>query len=255
MTQAVYTKLPDRAFIHVTGADRFDFLQGLITQDIDLLKSQDLIYSCLLTPNGKFLFDFFIFENGDQLVIDCEGGDRANAIIKRLSMFKLRSDVALDLENNVDVFQIFRLCEKQRDEAIQDNSAFETLGLPRSLSLPRNDGTIKKDSRFDGYRTYSKPNDVNEVGFTVWDKHRIRAEIPDGSRDLTPEKSFIHESKILINTAVSYTKGCYMGQELVSRMHHRGLVKKQLRCVMNDAPEGVELRSQCGDVGLALIRL
>ena len=66
MTQAVYTKLPDRAFICITGDDKRSFLQGLITQDIDLLDTQPLLYSCLLTPNGKFLFDFFIHENDEK---------------------------------------------------------------------------------------------------------------------------------------------------------------------------------------------
>jgi len=228
MSQAVYTKLPDRAFIRVSGTDRFDFLQGLITQDIELLQSQNLIYSCLLTPNGKFIFDFFVFQNGDQLVIDCEGGDRANALLKRLSMFKLRSDIVLQLQDNVDVFQAFN----------NDTDS----GL--------------KDPRFDGDRAYSKPNSINEADLKTWDEFRIRHEIPDGSRDLIPEKSFVHESEIVTKTAISYDKGCYMGQELVSRMHHRGLVKKQLKCVdINNISEGAELRSQCGDVGLALIRL
>jgi folate-binding protein YgfZ len=230
MTQAVYTKLPDRAFICITGDDRRPFLQGLITQDIDILDTSPLLYSCLLTPNGKFLFDFFIHENDEEIMIDCEGGERASTLFKRLSMFKLRSKVTLELQDNVDAFQIF-------------NGAW---------------GGGYKDPRHDacGYRTYSKPNDINEISFNVWDTHRIKHEIPDGSCDLIPEKSFIHESDIVIQSAVSYTKGCYMGQELVSRMHHRGLAKKKLRCIdIKNTPEGADLRSTCGDVGLVLVRL
>lgn len=228
MAQTVFAKLHDRALIHVTGGDAQHFLQGLITQDITLLEKQDLIYSCLLTPNGKFLFDFFIFQDGDKLTIDCEGGTRATNLLQRLSMFKLRSDVELKLEDNIGVYQIFN-GEKQN-------------GL--------------KDPRFDGYRAYSKPDNLNEVEFDVWDEYRIKHEIPDGSRDMIPEKSFIHESEIISKTAVSYDKGCYMGQELVSRMHHRGLIKKQLRCVnLEDASQDIELRSGCNRIGLALIRL
>jgi folate-binding protein YgfZ len=224
----VYIKIPNRAFITVTGEDARSFLQGLITQDIGLLDSQSLIYSCLLTPNGKFLFDFFISADGDKIIIDCEGGERATALLRRLSMFKLRSDVTLDLTDNVDVFQVF--------------------------SAPWNGD--HKDPRGDtcGHRIYTRPTTVTEVEFDIWDTHRIRAEIPDGSRDLIPEKSFIHESETIINTAVSYTKGCYMGQELVSRMHHRGLAKKQLRCVDLDA-EKTDLRSSCKNIGLAPIRI
>ena len=257
MTQAVFCKLPDRAFIYVSGTDRFDFLQGLITQDAHLLKSQNLIYSCLLTPNGKFLFDFFVFEDNDQLVIDCEGGERANALLKRLSMFKLRSDVTLELADDVDVFQIFRHCEEQNDATIQNDAYFKD---PRfdgyrahpPMSSPRRRGSVSSvsiDSRLRG------EGGIAETSFKIWDTYRIRAEIPDGSRDLIPEKSFLHESEIITKTAVSYDKGCYMGQELVSRMHHRGLVKKQLRCVeIDNIPENTELRSKCGDIGLALIK-
>ncbi len=244
MTQAVYTKLPDRAFIHVSGADRFSFLHGLITQDIELLKSQNLIYSCLLTPNGKFLFDFFIFKDGDDLVIDCEGGDRANTLLKRLSMFKLRSDVTLELKDDVDTWQIF-------------NTNLSSPEFPKETVRGPDDSKFK-DPRFDGYRTYSKPETIKEVNFDVWDAYRIKHEIPDGSRDMIPEKSFLHESQIILDHGISFTKGCYMGQELVSRMHHRGLVKKQLRRVdLNSMPEETELRSRCDSFGfgLALIRI
>lgn len=230
MTQAVYLRLPDRAFICITGDDRRPFLQGLITQDIELLDTAPLLYSCLLTPNGKFLFDFFIHENEETIILDCEGGAHAQSLLKRLSMFKLRSNIGLELKDNVNIFQIF-------------NGTW--------------DG-IYKDPRHDacGYRTYSKPNNLDEVEFNIWDKHRIKNEIPDGSRDLIPEKSFIHESDVIIESAVSYTKGCYMGQELVSRMHHRGLAKKKLRCIdIKNAPEGADLRSTCGDVGLALVKM
>jgi len=109
-----------------------------------------------------------------------------------------------------------------------------------------------------GYRLYGDPSslELDHVPFETWDGHRIRHEIPDGSRDLIPEKSFIHEGRLDALNAVSYTKGCYIGQELVSRMHHRGLTKKTLQCVdVNAVPEGAELRSSHGDVGLALVRV
>jgi len=220
-------KLPNRAEIHVSGDDRRVFLQGLITQDIELLKTQSLIYSCLLTSNGKFLFDFFIREINDIFVIDCEGGDRASALLKKLMHFKLRSKVALELVDDANVWQLWG---------------------------GNYDGDFR-DPRFDGWRVYGD-NDGDKVNFHVWDEHRIQSEVPDGSSDLIPEKSFLHESDIITKTAVSYTKGCYMGQELVSRMHHRGLVKKQLKCVDLRKPlENAELRSSCGDIGLALVKV
>lgn len=261
----VYVSLPDRALITVSGKDRVPFLQGLITQDITLLAEQSLIHSCLLTPQGKFQFDFFIFDDGDSLVLDCEGGERAQALLKRLVLFKLRSDVALEVQDQATVWQVFS----------------PQLSSPLHAEI-RDEKNIFKDPRHDaaGYRVYDTclmssrrtlgsqiifqqisalvgmTSLDEETSFNTWDHHRITLGIPDGSRDMIPDKSFLHESAILARTAVSYTKGCYMGQELVSRMHHRGLIKKQLQSVpLTALPEGAELRSHCGEIGLALIRL
>ena len=232
-----YVSLPNRGQITITGDDRHGFLQGLITQDINLLNNQRLIYACLLTPNGKFLHDFFIFEMADTIIIDCEGGARTHDLFKRLSNHKLRSKVSMEMNESHDVWQIFGNNTVEYDEGLYRDS--------RHIKC--------------GYRCYNNSSmlkDIQSVDFAVWDRQRIINEIPDGSRDLIPEKSFIHESDIIINTAVSYTKGCYMGQELVSRMHHRGLTKKILKCVnVNTLPDDCELRSSCDDIGLALVKI
>lgn len=242
---AVTAALPDRACITVTGTDRDSFLQGLITQDIKLLDTQPLIYACFLTPQGKFLFDFFIRRDGDALLLDCEGGERAEALLKRLSMYKLRSDVTLELHDSIEVWQFF--CHPERSEETH----------LKSFVVPPQEDTYPDPRHKDcGYRAYQRPKDIDEVPFEQWDEHRIRLEIPDGSRDLIPEKSFIHEGRLDELNAVSYSKGCYVGQELVSRMHHRGLTKKILQCIdINAPPDRAELRSACNNVGLALVRL
>ncbi len=235
-------QIPNRAAIYVIGVDRFDFLQGLITQDIFLLKSQPLIYSCLLTSNGKFLFDFFIFEDGDRLLIDCEGEARAEALLKSLKKFTLRSKVSLELQDDLEVYQIFNAdSDNGFKDPRHDNAGYRKYILLPSLRKQGSDKILDQ---------------VQKSNMEAWDTHRIRLCIPDGSRDMIPEKSFLHESDIIAKTAVSYTKGCYMGQELVSRMHHRGLIKKQLRCVeLDKTPEGSELRSSCVDIGLALVKI
>jgi folate-binding protein YgfZ len=234
-------QIPNRAAIYVIGEDRFDFLQGLITQDIFLLKSQPLIYSCLLTSNGKFLFDFFVLEDGETLVIDCEGGARAEALLKSLKKFTLRSKVTLELQDDLEVYQIFNAdSDNGFKDPRHDDAGYRFYNLPslQGLSLQSMDHKHKA------------------CDDETWDTHRIRLCIPDGARDMIPEKSFLHESDIIAKTAVSYTKGCYMGQELVSRMHHRGLIKKQLRCVdLKTIPDGAELKSSCGGIGLALVKL
>lgn len=230
MSNPVYTNLPNRALITVRGEDARDFLQGLITNDIKLLESQGMIYACLLTPQGKFLYDFFIYQDGDAYTLDCEGGERADALLSRLKKYKLRAKVQLDIQQDADVFQIF---------GDHWNGQYTD---------PRGEVC--------GYRSYIRPTDATEVTFDQWDHYRISHNIIDGSRDLIPEGSFIHEAQLDQWNAVSYKKGCYVGQELVSRMHHRGLTKKILKCVSLDTiADDTEIRSRCRDIGLALVRL
>lgn len=240
--QAFFTKLENRGRITISGPDAAAFLQGLITADINALNaSTPLLYSCLLTPNGKFLHDFFIFRQDDAFVLDCEGGDRAAHLAKILGMYKLRAQINIACETQTDVFLI--------------------IGRPDAPGL--------RDSRHPemGLRAYERPDGLTEQPFAVWDRHRIERLIPDGSRDMAPERATLAEFGLDRLGAVSYEKGCYLGQELTARMHYRGLAKKHLRKVTGKdlpardtplhAPDGKivgEMGSSCGDLGLALIK-
>src|SRR5262249_1470075 len=117
------------------------------------------------------------------------------------------------------------------------------------------------------WRSFEKPQNLEEKPFEVWDAHRIRLCIPDGSRDMIPGVSTLLECNIDRLNGVSWDKGCYMGQELTARMHYRGLAKKHLYAIQSDHPlpafgeeiriDGQligEMRSSCGDVGLALLK-
>lgn len=222
-----FVTLHNRALLKVSGNDAEDFLQGLVTNDIHNLDTEPMIYACLLTPQGKFLFDFFVIKAADGYMLDCEGGSRASDLLKRLNMYKLRSDVTIDLADNIPVYAIFDA----------------DIGLP--------------DSRHPnmGRRSFEKPDDIPKSDFEEWDYRRIQLTIPDGSRDLIPEKSTMDEARMDTLNAIDYEKGCYVGQELTARMHYRGLGKKHLETVRIDAlPEKAELRSSCGDIGLALVR-
>lgn len=222
-----FSTLKNRGKILVTGNDNKSFLQGLITNDIDLLKNQDCIYSCFLTPQGKFLFDFFITEADDTLILDCEGGDRLTDFAKLLNMYKLRSDVTIEIHDNINIYVLL-----ENDFGHKD---------PRHKDM--------------GYRSFQKPTNGLEESFEIWDQHRISLCIPDGSRDLIPKKSTMDEAHMDKINAISYDKGCYLGQELTARMHYRGLGKKHLQTVRLDAlPDKAELRSSCGNIGLALVR-
>ncbi len=232
---AFCVKLQGRGLIHIEGEDRKAFLQGLITNDIDKAAPENILYACLLTPNGKFLHDFFIYDGGDFLLLDCEGGPRAEDLYNRLNKFKLRSKVQISFEPQNEVYAVF---------------GTDKIGLPdpRHFKL--------------GYRTFEKP-DLPEELFDIWDKERIILGIPDGGRDMILERSTLLESNLDQFNAIDFDKGCYMGQELTARMHYRGLTKKHLKPVriegiapapFTDLPDGGSMRSSCGDIGLALLK-
>ena len=222
-----YVTLKNRGLIHVEGPDRAEFLQGLITNDIHLAGPDKILYACLLTPQGKFLFDFFIHDTGDAFLLDCEGGERVQALYKKLLMYRLRADVQISVEDSHPVYAIF--------------------GSSAGLADPRHAEM--------GRRSFEKPEGLEEKPFEEWDKRRVTLTIPDGARDMISEKSTMDEVNMEGLNGVSFDKGCYVGQELTARMKHRGLGKRHLKTVMTDnVPEGAELRSSCGDIGIALVR-
>lgn len=219
-------KLENRGLVRVGGPDCRAFLQDLVTNDVNLVTAERLVYACFLTPQGKFLHDFFMLEQDGDIVLDCEGGARAEDLARRLSAYRLRKNVEITTMPEHDVYAVF--------------------GTKIGWADPRHPEM--------GHRTFEKP-DLPIEPFAAWDRQRIERGIPDGSRDLIPEKSTLDEGRIDQLGGVSYDKGCYIGQELTARMHYRGLGKKHLEMVdVNALPAGAELRSSCGDIGLALVK-
>lgn len=239
----VFTTLPDRGLIKVAGPERRAFLQGLVSNDVNLLDSEPGVYACLLTPQGKFLHDFFMTEEGETILLDCEGGARADDLARRLIMYKLRSKVEIEYVPAIMVHVAF----------------YKTLAVakprpPMDPALTQNNSYADPRHPHMGYRSFVKP-ELQKSTFEAWDKNRILLTVPDGSRDMTPEKSTLMESNIDTLNGISFEKGCYVGQELTARMNYRALVKKRLRTVkLNEIPDGAELRSTCGDVGIALVK-
>lgn len=243
MDKDFYVSLPARGAVRVGGPDRRDFLQGLISNDVALLDSQPCVYACLLTPQGKFLHDFFMTEQGDTITLECEGGSRAQHLYDTLKKFRLRSKITLEYTETIDVYAI-----------ISTHPQAGSAPDPRHPAM--------------GARSLQKP-DLREAPFADWDRHRILLGIPDGSRDMIPEQSTLLESGIDHLHGLSLSKGCYMGQELTARMHYRGLAKKHLYPVRSTGgaplpPPGTDiltgghlagtLRSSSGEIGLALLK-
>ncbi len=225
--KAFYTRLENRGLIRVSGADAERFLQGLVTNDVTRLALEPCLYACLLSAQGKFLYDFFMTLVDGVYLLDCEGGARARELAARLLMYKLRSAVEV--------------------EVVEDHAVYAVFGTEVGVADPRH---VEM-----GRRSFEVPNGVEAVEFARWDQRRIKLCVPDGSRDFLVGKSTMDEGRMDTLNAVDYDKGCYIGQELTARMHYRGLGKKHLAVVdVNMLPEGAALRSSCGDVGIALVR-
>jgi folate-binding protein YgfZ len=251
----------DRALITVSGADRIAFLQGLVSNDVAKVSAGRALYAAFLTAQGKYLHDIFIAAIGERLLIECEAARRPD-LVRRLSLYKLRSQVALSEENGLSVGLYF------------GEGALGALGLPETSGQARveQSGVVFVDPRLAalGARAYLPCAGLpTETATTAdYDRLRISLGVPDGSRDLPVEKAILLENGFDELNAIDWDKGCYMGQELTARTRYRGLVRKRLMPVTIEGPapafgaplllgekEAGEMRSANGELGLALIRL
>ncbi|OSQ49587.1 YgfZ/GcvT domain-containing protein [Thalassospira alkalitolerans] len=273
MSETLYTPLPDRAVIRVSGPDRISFLQGLVSNDIEKITADHSGYGALLTPQGKFLFDFFIYQQDqDSLLIDCERGEdgaRAAEFYKKLRMYKLRAKVELtDVTESYDVITVF------------GDGALTALNLPDTAgaTAPLADGIKAVDPRLSliGARVLLPKNELAQmaaIGATESDaatyhQRRVTLGLPNGSEEMEIDRAILLENGFEELGGVDFKKGCYMGQELTARTKYRGLVRKRLlpitiigpapetgTAIMNGDKEAGIIRSIHGNGGLALIRL
>lgn len=201
---AFICRLEGRCLIKVSGADAITFLQNLITQDVPGLTEGQLAYSCLLTPQGRFLHDFFISRDAEGFFLECETWRRED-LIRRLNVFKLRAKVTIE-----DCHGLFDVYTTTGATGFPDP---RLAALGRRFYLPKNKpltGTISPDA----YRNM-----------------RIRLGVPEGSPDIKPEIDTLSDVNLDHLHAVSWDKGCYVGQEITARMRNRGLVKKRMMIV------------------------
>jgi hypothetical protein len=251
---ARWTRLTDRAVLEVTGADALTLLQGLVSNDLARLTTEPAVYAALLTPQGKYLFDFLVFARDDGVWLDVEAA-RLDELVRRLSLYRLRAAATFTRRDELAVYALFG------DAAPAADGAEIDVVDPRLGAL--------------GRRIIGAPATVEPAlaaiaapaPFADFDRHRLALGVPDGSRDLEPDKALLLENGFVELNGVDFAKGCFVGQELTARMRYRGTVRKRLVPVMLDgiAAPGApiragdvdvgELRSVQGEQGLALIRL
>lgn len=226
-----------RAFLRVSGPDRSTFLQGLVTCDLRKLGAEQALYGAMLTPQGKFLTDFFLVQQDQSILIDCPAAC-VEDLERRLSLFRLRTAVVLSVE-----------------------PAIVTRGIgtapPGALADPRHPSL--------GWRLYGTELSLGDP--PDWDALRVAALVPETGAELIPGESFILELGFDRIGGVDFRKGCYVGQEVTARMHlktdlRKGLVRVE---VTGAAPNGTPLtnadgkpagtlHTQAGGQGLALLR-
>ncbi|MCQ0969134.1 folate-binding protein (plasmid) [Paracoccus sp. TK19116] len=206
----------ERVILQVTGPERVEFLQGLVTNRI----GDAPCYAALLTPQGKYLADFLIVPRGDALLLDVDSG-LADDLLRRLSMYKLRSKV---------------------DVAGSDLKVMRGTGdLPKGAVI---------DTRHDalGWRLYG---DQGGDDGTDWDAIRVAHCIPQSGIELIPNDTFILEAGFERLHGVDFRKGCFVGQEVTARMKHKTELRKGLRTVLiqGSAPVGTPILKDEREIG------
>ena len=227
-----------RTVLRLSGADTLDFLQNLVTNDVSRL-GDGLLYAALLTPQGKYLADFFLLRDGADVLLDADAG-QAPGLAQRLGMYKLRADVSIE---TTDIAVTCHWGE----------------GVLPGRADPRDEGL--------GTRSYGLPPSDSKVTCAHYDALRVALAIPGAGTELLPNDSFILEMDFERLSGVDFRKGCYVGQEVTARMKHKTELRKGLARVAVEGqadpgtaittPEGKlvgTLHTVSGEEGLAYLR-
>jgi len=261
MPLAKMALLPDRGVVRVAGPDAEKFLNGTITADLDVLARQAAAHSALLTPQGKILFDFFVTRTpeGEGTFLLETDRELADGLAKRLRMYMLRANVkAENVSAAFEVAAVWGGSPAAHDKlVVYEDPRLAEMGLRVVAPVPP--GLAAAQDNVAG--------DVERVAAEAYHAHRIALGVPEAGKDFPIGDTFPHEADLDLLNGVSFEKGCFIGQEVVSRMKHRGNVRKRVVPVEGAAPlrsrapitvGGAEIGSigsVAGVHGLALIRL
>jgi len=249
MAEAVL--LDDRAVVEIAGPDAAKFLHNLVTNEILKLRPGEARFGALLTPQGKIIADFLAFAQGEgdtrSFLLDCPKA-LIDDLVRRLGMYKLRAEVKVARRDDLATY-VFLDAERPQVEAAA------LAPDPRARAL--------------GWRALAPLGSIEASGARAdYDARRVEAGVPQGGVDFAYGDAFPHEANMDLLAGVDFGKGCYVGQEVVARMKHRGLARKRVARYRAQGPApapgaaivagekeiGV-VGSNSADSGLALIRL
>lgn len=258
--------LTDRGVLAVQGPETRTFLQGIITNDIGKVDRTRSIYAALLTPQGKFLFDFIIHDDGSDGVLLESQADRLGDLARRLTMYKLRSKATIaDVSEKMAVTAL-----------IGDDAPAAAKLYPGAGNAWRDGDTVAcidpRLAALGARLVHPADTSIERDGFVQgtledYQAHRMALSVPEAGSDVLVEKSFILESNFEELNAVDFAKGCYVGQELTARTKYRGTIRRRLfgitaqgtlpppgTPIMAGTAEIGEMRSARDGRGIALIR-
>ena len=210
---STFAQLPSRALVRLQGPDWRSLLQGLISNDVDSLRPDELRFAALLTPQGRFLFDMFVLGGEDGCRLDVQASQR-DALVARLALYRLRAKVEIAAVEG-------KVCALWGGPAAPDgwipDPRLGALGW-RGVDLPAPAGAVAADEG-------------------AYDAMRLSLGVPDPARDCTPDKTYPIEADFDLLAGIDFKKGCYVGQETTSRMKRRGGVRsRMLPIVFEGAP-------------------
>jgi len=232
-------RLDSRAVLAVSGDERTDFLQGLVTNDVTRLAPTCPVYAGLLTPQGKLLFDFLLWTRDDAILIDVARG-HTDSLARRLTMYKLRANVTIAPRPELAIY------------AYWGGGALPGTADPRLGAL--------------GTRAIVQPGEPANAGEADYIAHRLALGVGEAS-EIGDEATYPLEANFELLHGVDFKKGCYVGQELTARMKHKSVLRKRVLPVALDGTAALgaaimagereigELRAVAGARGLALVRL
>lgn len=267
MTENIYIPL-NRSLVKISGADSKKFLQGLITNDVEQASDKKAIYAYILTPQGKYLFDLFLFMKDGSYIVDISTG-YIEDFLKKIKMYKLRSEVEIeDISSDYEVACLIgsKVAEKYSDEFKEGNIMEFCKGIayidPRSKNLYAR-SVIERDNKYQAFHAQQ----FTLSNIEQYHRIRIANNIPEGEYDLSQEGSFPLQFRMLKLNGVDFNKGCYVGQEVTARTHHRGKLRKTVFVLeaaqkilaakndeirVSDSKIG-EFLSSCGNTALSLL--
>jgi folate-binding protein YgfZ len=215
------TRLAQRALIRLSGPEVREFLQGLVTNDTRALAEGQPVWAALLTAQGKAQWDFVLWPDGDDVLVDCEVG-QAEALARRLTLYRLRRPITI-----------------ARDDSLGVHWSPEGGNDPRLAAL--------------GRRWLAAPE--GEAVDDAWQAHRLRLGVPEGVAELGADKTLWLEANAVELHGVSFTKGCYVGQENTARMNWRQKVNRRLVVAEVPADPGEAARVHYPALGLAVAQV